>query len=132
MGRAMERSVNVNALSASGGRGDDVRAKRADGFASVPADTPEDDPHPVASESSLGKTGNSSQGSCLYFGPAGQRCDRPAIKEGFCARHQPGAASEAARTPLPRRVVAILTLLAAMWPLVADLVRQVIRWIHLH
>src|ERR1700722_19271843 len=28
-------------------------------------------------------------GPCLYLGPAGQRCDRRAARDGFCSRHQP-------------------------------------------
>lgn len=128
----MERSVNDNALPASMGREEDMRGDRAEGSTFVPADKAEDDLRLVTSKSLPGKAGKSSLGSCLYFGPAGQRCDRPAIKDGFCARHQSGVVSETAKAPLPRRVVAILTLLVALWPLVADLIRQVIRWIHAH
>ena len=70
-------------------------------------------------------------GSCLYLGPRGQRCSNPASASGFCPRHQPDGtfSGTPTATPLvsPRRVGAILTILALLWPLVADIIRALIR-----
>src|SRR5271157_6011556 len=46
--------------------------------------------------STSGKNRND-QGPCLYFGPQGQRCSRPAIANGFCARHKPVQPGQSAR-----------------------------------
>jgi len=71
-------------------------------------------------------------GPCLYLGPAGQRCSGRATASGFCRRHQPETppSGTSADTPLvsPRRVGAILTILALLWPLLADIVRALIRY----
>jgi hypothetical protein len=74
-------------------------------------------------------------GPCLYLGPAGQRCSRRAVNDGFCAIHQPGQSRAAMRQPAakPSRVVAaILGILGVLWPLLADLVREITRWLHSH
>jgi hypothetical protein len=97
--------------------------------------------------STTSKNGND-QGPCLYFGPQGQRCSRPAIANGFCARHMPAQLGQPATpaaasytrpgaAPLgsrPRgRIIAIgIAIFAALWPVVADLLREIIRWIHAH
>lgn len=70
-------------------------------------------------------------GPCLYLGPRGQRCSEPALEGGFCGKHRPGA-EKVARRALPRVVGAGIGILAAMWPVLADLLREVIRWIHSH
>ena len=71
---AIEGSVNVNAMAEN---------THPTGFNPALPEPPEDDPAigipPPAAD----------QGPCLYFGPAGERCSRPAIDGGFCARHQP-------------------------------------------
>lgn len=71
-------------------------------------------------------------GPCLYLGPAGQRCADRATASGFCRRHQPQVNSSRApvETPLlsPRRIGAIFTILALLWPLLADIVRALIRY----
>src|ERR1700678_3615662 len=46
------------------------------------------------------------QGPCLYLGPNGQRCDRGAVEDGFCAIHRPGGI--ASKIPQPGRVAAAL------------------------
>ena len=55
-------------------------------------------------------------GPCLYLGPAGQRCDRRATRDGFCQRHQPDAPT--ASTPLftPKKLAAFFIALAMLWP----------------
>jgi hypothetical protein len=73
-----------------------------------------------------------SQGLCLYFGPAGQRCSRPALPGGFCERHRPELAVEDTPPSTPRRAIAILTALAALWPVLSTLLRELFRWLHRH
>jgi hypothetical protein len=71
-------------------------------------------------------------GPCLYLGSAGQRCTSRATAGGFCRRHQPDANVIGAPVdkPLlsPRRLGAIFTILALLWPLLADIVRALIRY----
>jgi hypothetical protein len=72
---------------------------------------------------------NADQGPCLYLGPAGQRCSRRALQGGFCARHQPGSGQVAGLSvpQISKRAVALFGLLAVLWPVLADLVRELIR-----
>lgn len=83
---------------------------------------------PAASATPAAK--RSDQGPCLYLGPKGQRCANPAIAGGFCDRHQPSGAEATAGNV--SRFAAGIGILAAMWPLLADLLRVVFRWIHSH
>lgn len=70
-------------------------------------------------------------GPCLYLGPSGQRCAKPALEGGFCAVHSPG--SSAAITPSRRRVLAaVAAIIGILWPYVDDVVREIIRWVHAH
>jgi hypothetical protein len=55
-------------------------------------------------------------GPCLYFGPAGQRCDRRATRDGFCQRHQPGIPTISAPFLTPKKLAAFLIALAMLWP----------------
>jgi hypothetical protein len=86
------------------------------------------------------------QGPCLYFGPQGQRCDRRAIANGFCRRHLPAQLDQSARfgarsparpgvappgsKPFARVIAVGIAIFAALWPVIADLLREIIRWIH--
>jgi hypothetical protein len=82
----------------------------------------------------LGSQQRPDQGPCLYLGPRGQRCGNPAVSRGFCPRHEPselGGAKVASRG-VSRVVAAGIGILAAMWPILADLLREVLRWIHSH
>jgi hypothetical protein len=73
------------------------------------------------------------QGPCLYFGPRGQRCDRRATNAGFCAIHQPnGVAASGIPKPSKKFIASLLAIAAVVWPYLADIVREVIRWIHAH
>jgi hypothetical protein len=90
------------------------------------------------------------QGPCLYFGPQGQRCDRRAIANGFCRRHLPAQLGQPAQlgvaSPVSKlltgvaspadkpfaRLIAVVAALAVLWPVIADLFRELIRWIHAH
>jgi hypothetical protein len=69
-------------------------------------------------------------GPCLYLGPAGQRCNRRAVEGSFCARHQLDSGGQfpaLSVAQISRRTVAILGLLAVLWPVLADLVHELIR-----
>jgi len=73
----------------------------------------------------------SDQGPCLYFGPAGQRCDRRATHNGFCRSHQPGESSAAAAPFLtPKKIVAFALALAMFWPELARIVAALVRLFH--
>jgi hypothetical protein len=72
-------------------------------------------------------------GPCLYLGPEGQRCARPATEGGFCDKHQPGATKPGAnRRALPQIVGAGIGILAAAWPIVFDVVRAILHWLRRH
>ena len=75
------------------------------------------------------ESGSSSYGHCLYWGPRGQRCDRPALEDGFCARH---AAQAIAIGPWAwiRRLAALLVAAAILWPIVEALLEQLPHWRH--
>jgi hypothetical protein len=89
--------------------------------------------------STTGKT-SSDQGPCLYFGPQGQRCDRRAVADGFCRRHLPAQLGLPAQRGVARpgskpyaRVIAVgIAIFAALWPVIADLLREIFRWINAH
>lgn len=106
---AIERSVNVNAMTDSAAG---VETEAAS-LTSAPGGAP----------------GRGEQGPCLYFGPRGQRCARRALASGYCSKHQSGTREEFLRTQVPRRVVAVLGLLAVTWPLLADLIREILRFL---
>jgi hypothetical protein len=75
-------------------------------------------------------------GPCLYFGPARQRCSARAAANGFCRRHQPdprfleesGGNRPAVPLLTPKRVGVIFTILALLWPLLAEIIRELIRF----
>ncbi|MFZ3200793.1 MAG: hypothetical protein WA175_06555 [Candidatus Acidiferrales bacterium] len=69
------------------------------------------------------------QGPCLYLGPTGQRCGRRAVEGGFCLQHQPGGARKILPGTSFRRGVGIAAVFAALWPLLFDLIRELIRWL---
>jgi hypothetical protein len=74
-------------------------------------------------------------GPCLYFGPAGQRCDRRASAGGFCARHQPNDAdrfAEMRSASLPqisKRALGAAGIIAVLWPILFDLIRELLRFL---
>ena len=123
----MERVVTVNASRAN--------ADPAGEFGPKPASDAgggfEDDFGIDTGDSVTAAASGENQGPCLYLGPRGERCDRPALTGGFCARHQPGGVLQAAK-PRARLVAAVLGILGLLWPLLGDIVREVIRWIHAH
>jgi len=111
----MQRDVNVNTGDASG-------AENAgfEDFEEWPNDEPDPEPLPLATAAD--------QGPCLYMGPEGQRCDRRAVEGGYCERHRPGGA--AGNIPPTARIIATIGLLVILWPYFADLVREILRWMH--
>ena len=111
--RHMRRSVNVNS---------DV--PDYEGEDSLPPDFSEGEAQAPLPAADLGP--------CLYLGPAGQRCDRRALEGGFCARHQPdtGLLRGLSVPQISRRSVAVFGLLAVLWPVLADLIRELIRLLH--
>jgi len=114
MERPIEGSVNVNAGTPTGELPDDLPGAPPEDFFEGP-------PPALAGAGDLGP--------CLYLGRAGQRCDRRAVEGGFCARHQPGAGQfQGLSIPqVTRRGVALIGLLAVLWPVLADIVRELIR-----
>jgi hypothetical protein len=67
-------------------------------------------------------------GRCLYLGPAGQRCDRAALASGFCRKHSSGRTDEApGSSRAMKRAAAVIGALAVLWPVIADLVRELLR-----
>jgi hypothetical protein len=70
-----------------------------------------------------------SAGTCLHLGTSGERCYRPASSGGFCDKHNPERES---RSPLSlvRLAAALLLLFALLWPLIADVARELHRWLH--
>jgi hypothetical protein len=69
--------------------------------------------------------------ACLYFGPSGERCYRPALNNGFCARHQdnpsPTALRDEARART-KKAAAAAGIIAVIWPLIEELLRQLFRF----
>jgi hypothetical protein len=67
------------------------------------------------------------RGTCLYLGPQGQRCWRPAGPSGFCARHvPPGPGAAPQPGPWLRRLVALLVAAGLLGPLLVELVRSLL------
>jgi hypothetical protein len=69
-------------------------------------------------------------GPCLYLGPAGQRCYRRAVKDGFCAIHQPGPSARPNVAKRSKIVAAIVGVLGALWPYIYDFIHQLMRLMH--
>ena len=86
-------------------------------------DSPED-PSAVLAPAS----GKRSYGTCLYFGPAGERCNRPAGESGFCREHKGNIEGRPSARP-GKIIAAIMATLALLWPVLGDVVQFVIRWI---
>jgi hypothetical protein len=138
MFEAMERSLRVNAGSDS-----DVEPGRSEGFRWPSVDIhgqwqPRPLPvggtaagdfgtQPAGARFAPNGSAQADQGPCLYLGPAGQRCDRRAAKDGFCAHHQPGAPVLASPIFTPKKVAAFLMALAILWPELARLLGALAR-----
>jgi hypothetical protein len=82
--------------------------------------------------SSSPRTSAADQGPCLYLGPSGQRCGRRALEGGYCASHRPGAISLPKVALSKKTLAAIIGVVAIVWPYIAELVREIVRWMHSH
>lgn len=80
-------------------------------------------------ESVLGEAQPWTNGPCLYLGPQGQRCNRPALEGGFCARHAPGAVDLGPWIWF-RRFAALLLTAAILWPIIAAFLNSLSHWRH--
>jgi hypothetical protein len=90
-----------------------------------------DDLGPVGTAMASSAPAVSDQGSCLYLGPAGQRCYRQAVKGGFCALHQPGAAAIRRKIGKPSKLIAaIVGILGVLWPYIYDFLHSLFRLFH--
>jgi hypothetical protein len=70
-----------------------------------------------------------SYGTCLYLGPRGQRCDRPAREDGFCRVHSPDAEPVGPWTWF-RRGAALLVAAAILWPIIEAFIEELSHWRH--
>ncbi len=66
-------------------------------------------------------------GPCLYIGPAGQRCNCPAGESGFCSKHGVNQQDDTSSSLHVKRGLAVIGVLAALWPFIAELVRELLR-----
>ena len=71
---------------------------------------------PAPNESLSSRSMPADLGPCLYLGPAGQRCDRRARRDGFCHRHQPDSPTISIPFFTPKKLAAFLIALAMLWP----------------
>jgi hypothetical protein len=100
--------------------------------------TPDDDTGETAEIDSplRPNIGSGSWGTCLYFGPGGERCSRPADASGFCSRHRGGVEVRAVKTGSPakqnRILAAIFALLGILWSVLSPLMHALLHWIHSH
>jgi hypothetical protein len=98
-------------------------------------------------------------GPCLYFGPRGERCERRATATGFCRRHSPSEPQQLNRSafgvvvdddalPAPeanesedaaraesikkrsRILFALLGLAGVLWPVLNEMLRALISFLH--
>jgi hypothetical protein len=125
---AMGRVVTVNASRGSTGSAGEFGI----GSIAEPDDYGRD--FGISTSPPVGKLAQGAdQGPCLYLGPGGQRCSRRASNAGFCAIHQPdGITATGISRPSKKLIASLLAIAAVVWPYLADIVREVIRWIHAH
>ncbi|MGH9685254.1 MAG: hypothetical protein ACRD4S_16785 [Candidatus Acidiferrales bacterium] len=129
----MELGVSVNGIRKSSNAAEEQRggspwnAWGGDGFGIEPV--PEDTVYGIRTATTGIEKPDQHLGPCLYLGPAGERCYRPALDGGFCSKHDPNAVKS--KISVPSRVAAAsLGILGVLWPYVADLVKEIIRWMH--
>lgn len=106
-----------------------LKDRFADTWLGAYADAGEEPTTPAPLDLSAQPSGD--RGPCLYLGPAGQRCDRPALEDGFCSVHQPGGPAGKIG-PSNRTLAAIAAIAGILWPYIADVVRLIVRWLHSH
>jgi hypothetical protein len=116
----MERRVSVNARLMARVTPDGL----PEGWSAV-------EPSEQGGGSPAARTARPDQGPCLYLGPGGERCWRPALANGFCAVHSPHP-SRNPRANLTRFWAAAGAIGALLWPYLEFVVREVIRWARSH
>jgi hypothetical protein len=82
-----------------------------------------------AVEAPSARVASDAMGPCLYLGPQGQRCERAAVDGGYCPRHHSDPELHRPARDYTRVLVATVALVIIVWPYVADLVRDLIRWL---
>jgi hypothetical protein len=124
---AMERVLTVNASR------DSINTGGEFGIGSIDEKGDYVDDFGISTSSGTGIPSNAAdQGPCLYLGPRGQRCGRRATRAGFCAIHQPDAEGRRIALPSKKLLASLLAIVAVIWPYLADILREVLRWIHAH
>ncbi len=83
----------------------------------------------VETDSSGSGHGVWAHGPCLYMGPQGQRCERPALEGGFCEHHTTDAVA-VGPWPWVRRLAGILVAMAILWPIIEAFLNELSRWRH--
>lgn len=68
-------------------------------------------------------------GTCLYLGPRGQRCQRPALEGGFCARHATDSLGFDIWIWI-RRLAGLLVAVALLWPIIEAFLVELSHWRH--
>jgi Family of unknown function (DUF5763) len=134
MPEAMDRFLTVNDSPAGAddfGQADDVRGDAGAGarrgvHRELP--TPED---LFPAEVRAPQVPPRANGFCLYLGPRGERCSRPAGETGFCSKHQQSGAPtpEANPAQVGRRMMTGFALLAIVLPILLDVLRALARWL---
>ncbi len=128
----MQRSVRVNAFGATRRRIPDISMHPTRPFTlETPEDSGDDISFPTLDSPPTGPS-RGDLGPCLYFGPRGERCSRRAVRDGFCAVHQPGATPLKSATPAAKIIAAIAALIGMLTPFISDIVRAILRWLHTH
>jgi hypothetical protein len=106
MTEAMDRDVSVNGIHGSAPRAlEQIIAAQAGSRPAAPA---------------------SDEGPCLYFGPAGERCGRRAVHDGFCSQHQGGASPIVSRNS-KKAMAAAVAIIGLLLPYLIDLLRELAR-----
>jgi hypothetical protein len=65
-------------------------------------------------------------GPCLHLASNGRRCERPALEDGFCARHSSDGIESGAWIWF-RRIAALLLAAAILWPIIEDFLSELSR-----
>lgn len=134
---AMDRFLTVNDSSADGDAFGPARDQRSDAPGDAPrgvhreSATPED---LFPAEVRTPETQSRTHGVCLYLGPRGERCSRPAAESGFCSKHQQNGppTTEANPPQVGRRLMTGFALLAIVLPIFLDVLRALARWLASH
>jgi hypothetical protein len=83
----------------------------------------------VESDDPASPAAGATHGPCLYLGPQSQRCDRPALEDGFCALHSADAVVLGPWVWF-RRLAALLVAIAILWPIIEAFLEELSHWRH--